>query len=115
MKKSLTLLIFNIVFIFISCKSPFIKKEPYQTQSTVVNIKSITSNDLAQVLIFTLDEDKEILFKKEFYSRYKSRREIHSEITEYIARIKRYKNKKVKITYYKNKMGDLVVERINRF
>ncbi len=115
MKKSFIFCVISIVIILNSCKSLFLEKKPGHTQSTVVSIKNITSNDLAQVLIFTEDDEKEILFKKDFYSRYKSRREIRSEITEYIARIKRYKNKKVKIIYYKNNMGDLVVWRINRF
>lgn len=80
-----------------------------------VTVSGSAVNDLGQVLIFSRDkENNEFVFVKEFYSSFKDRAAQRRDMLRYRKKIRRLHNKKVSISYFENRAGNLVISEISR-
>jgi len=108
------LFLFLITLLFTGCALlENLERGPSQRKG--VTITRSAASDLGQVLVFARDEDnKEILFVKEFFSSMKSADTMDKQIRRYRHKMNKFRNRKVTITYHENRAGNLVIEKITR-
>ncbi|MCU0846407.1 MAG: hypothetical protein MUD12_00805 [Spirochaetes bacterium] len=70
----------------------------------------VAPNDLAQVMVFTVDSDnKEILFIRDFYEKNQNRALLKKEMNQYLDRLEKLVGREMTITYSRNSTGSLVI------
>lgn len=84
-----------------------------KTGSARVKIIQVAPNDLAQVMVFTVDSDNQkILFIRDFYDKNKNRALLKKEINQYLDRLEKLIGRESTITYRRNNAGNLEIQSI---
>jgi hypothetical protein len=81
-----------------------------EEKSVRVTFVDCAPNDLGQVMIFGQDEKGgKLAFRKNFYDERSSQKEIKNRMNKYIRSIEQKRNKIVKIIYYNDDVGDMII------
>lgn len=105
---SIILIIFAMVLAGVWCV--FKPGKNHEEKSVRVRFLDCAPNDLGQVMVFGEDENgARMAFRKNFYEDHISQKEIKNRMNKYIRSIEKNRSKSVKIIYYNDDVGDMII------